>query len=171
MSELNTSVSNFSSTTAVPEARPSVENDATRTRKQANRSSVANLEQIYNNQLQTLWKEVEGSQKYLPAIPGRHVLLEQRRWVELDAATWKPKKKVSLVLLNDHLMVAVEKPKRTQPNSAGHGDTRPKDSTKLVAEKCWPLQDIDMLDLSSIGSARDKHGMQHAISVRCGQES
>ncbi|KAL8681517.1 MAG: hypothetical protein Q9224_006847 [Gallowayella concinna] len=68
-------------------------------------------------------------------------------------------------------MVAVEKPKRTQQNSAGHGDTRPKDSTKLVAEKCWPLQDIDMLDLSSIGSARDKHGMQHAISVRCGQES
>ncbi|KAL8810456.1 MAG: hypothetical protein Q9223_007753 [Gallowayella weberi] len=171
MSELNTSVSNFSSINSMPEARPSVENLATRSRKQANRSSVANLEQIYNNQLQTLWKEVEGSQKYLPAVPGRHVLLEQRRWAELDAATWKPKKKVSLVLLNDHLMVAVEKAKRTQPNLAVHGDTRQKESIKLVAEKCWPLQDIDMLDLSSMGSARDKHGMQHAISVRSGQES
>lgn len=171
MSELNVEVSNLSSNASIPESRSSFENANTRTRKQANRSSVANLEQIYNNQLQALWKEVEGSQKFLPAIPGRHVLLEQRRWVELDAATWKPKQKVSIILLNDHLMVAVEKSKRTQPNTAVNGDSRQKESIKLVAEQCWPLQDIVMLDMSSIGSARDKHGMQHAISVRHGHES
>lgn len=172
MSELSASVSNLSANTVVPEARSSFENAAARTRKQANRSSVANLEQIYNNQLQTLWKEVEGSQKFLPAIPGRHVEIEQRRWAELDAATWKPKQKVSLILLNDHLMVAREKSRnRVNPNTLSMAEAAQKVSTRLVAEKCWPLQDIDMLDLAPMGSARDKHEMANAISIRCGHES
>ncbi|KAL9033927.1 MAG: hypothetical protein Q9180_005687 [Flavoplaca navasiana] len=172
MSELSASVNNLWASTAVPEARSSLENAATRTRKQANRSSVANLEQIYNNQLQTLWKEVEGSQKFLPAIPGRHVEIEQRRWAELDAATWKSKQKVSLILLNDHLMVAREKSRnRVNPSSKEMLESAQKVPTRLVAEKCWPLQDIDMLDLAPMGSARDKHEMANAISIRCGQES
>ncbi|KAL9000100.1 MAG: hypothetical protein Q9169_001175 [Polycauliona sp. 2 TL-2023] len=172
MSELSASVNNLAASTAVPEARSSLDNVAARTRKQANRSSVANLEQIYNNQLQTLWKEVEGSQKFLPAVPGRHVEIEQRRWAELDAATWKPKLKVSLILLNDHLMVAREKSRhRTNPKATGKAGSEQKVSTRLVAEKCWPLQDIDMLDLAPMGSARDKHEMANAISIRCGHES
>ncbi|KAI4103787.1 MAG: hypothetical protein LQ339_004119 [Xanthoria mediterranea] len=172
MSELSASVSNLSANTVVPEARSSFENAAARTRKQANRSSVANLEQIYNNQLQTLWKEVEGSQKFLPAIPGRHVEIEQRRWAELDAATWKPKQKVRLILLNDHLMVAREKSRnRVNPNATGKAEAEQKVSTRLVAEKCWPLQDIDMLDLAPMGNARDKHEMANAISIRCGHKS
>ena len=56
--------------------------------------------------LQTLWKRVEGSQKYLPALPGRHIITESQRWVELNAATWKPRRRVALVLLNDHLLIA-----------------------------------------------------------------
>ncbi len=172
MSELSASVSNLSSNAMIPGARSSFENAATRTRKQANRSSVANLEQIYNNQLQTLWKEVEGSQKFLPAIPGRHVEIEQRRWAELDAATWKPKQKVSLILLNDHLMVAREKSKnRVNPETTGKAESGQKVSNRLVAEKCWPLQDLDMLDLAPMGSAHDKHEMANAISIRYGNES
>ncbi|KAL8902821.1 MAG: hypothetical protein Q9171_007591 [Xanthocarpia ochracea] len=172
MSELSASVSNLSSNAMIPGARSSSENAATRTRKQANRSSVANLEQIYNNQLQTLWKEVEGSQKFLPAIPGRHVEIEQRRWAELDAATWKPKQKVSLILLNDHLMVAREKSKnRINPETTGKAESGQKVSNRLVAEKCWPLQDLDMLDLAPMGSAHDKHEMANAISIRYGNES
>ncbi|KAL8781864.1 MAG: hypothetical protein Q9213_005805 [Squamulea squamosa] len=172
LSELNGLVNGLSSNALVPEARSSVENTTTRNRKQANRSSVANLEQIYNNQLQTLWKEVEGSQKFLPAIPGRHVEIEQRRWAELDAATWKPKQKVCLILLNDHLMVARERSKnRAHPDTTGKAESGQKVSTRLVAEKCWPLQDIDMLDLAPMGSARDKHEMANAISIRYGLES
>ncbi|KAL8854396.1 MAG: hypothetical protein Q9221_000883 [Calogaya cf. arnoldii] len=171
MSELSASLSNLSVNTGVPEARPSFENAAARTRKQANRSSVANLEQIYNNQLQTLWKEVEGSQKFLPAIPGRHVEIEQSRWAELDAATWKPKQKVSLILLNDHLMVAREKSRNRVNANTTALESAQKVSTKLVAERCWPLQDIDMLDLAPMGSARDRHEMANAISIRRGHES
>ncbi|KKA18315.1 Exocyst complex component Exo84 [Rasamsonia emersonii CBS 393.64] len=64
--------------------------------KRANRSSVANLESMWNVQLQTLWKTVEGSQKFLPAVPGRHIVLESGHWVELDSATWKPKRPVHI---------------------------------------------------------------------------
>ena len=69
---------------------------------------------MWNIQLQTLWKNIEKSQKFLPAIPGRHVIMENGSWVELDSATWKPKRPIHLVLLNDHLLIASKKRKRMQ---------------------------------------------------------
>ncbi|KAL8732503.1 MAG: hypothetical protein Q9166_002717 [cf. Caloplaca sp. 2 TL-2023] len=169
MSELSSSVNNLSASASNPEARASLDNAATRTRKHANRSSVANLEQIWNGQLQALWKEVEGSQKFLPAIPGRHVVLQQRHWIEMDTATWKKRRRAAIILLNDHLLVATEKLKRVNPMV--DGDPKQKVPTKLVADKCWPLQDIDMLDLASMGSARDSQEMANAISIRFDHES
>ncbi|KAL8707573.1 MAG: hypothetical protein Q9220_007414 [cf. Caloplaca sp. 1 TL-2023] len=171
ISELNSSVSNLAMTSSVPDSRRSVEDVATRNRKQANRSSVANLESIWNSEMQKLWQQVEGAQKYLPAIPGRHIILEQARWVELDAATWKARQKAHMVLLNDHLLIATEKRKRADPNAIINGDTPQKMPTKKVIYKCWPLQDIDVLDLSAMAGGRDRHQMTHAISVRCGHES
>ncbi|KAI9743184.1 MAG: exocyst complex component exo84, partial [Chaenotheca gracillima] len=52
----------------------SYDNMTATARKQANRSSVANLEAMWTTQLQSLWKNVEGSQKFLPANPGRHIV-------------------------------------------------------------------------------------------------
>lgn len=146
-----------------------------RASKRSNRSSVANLENMWNIQLQALWKTVEGSQKFLPAIPGRHIVLESGHWVELDSATWKPRRPVHIVLLNDHLLVAAKKRKRIDPNSPSqHRGPAP---TKLVAEECWQLQDIDMIDLgANLGSgparAEAEHrGVAHAINIRCGSQS
>lgn len=139
-------------------------------RKRANRSSVANLEALWTSQLQTLWKRVEGSQKYLPAVPGRHVLHESGRWLELNAATWKPRRRVHLILLNDHMLFASEK-KRIDQN----GINQPPTQTHLVAERCWPLQDIQMADISAGAndpySRQDKSNISHAINVRMGNES
>lgn len=138
-------------------------------KRNANRSSVANLESMWNVQLQTLWKTVEGSQKFLPAVPGRHIVIETGNWVELDSATWKPRRPVHIVLLNDHLMVAVKKRKRV--DQSNHRGPVP---TKLVAEQCWPLQDIDMIDLGAnmgAGAARDEdedRGISSAVVVRVG---
>lgn len=171
MSELNTSVNNLSSSASMPDPRAAFDDAATRARKLANRSSVANLEVMRNVELQALWKNVVGSQKFLPAIPGRHIVLEQASWSELDAATWKPKRQAHIVLLNDHLMIATMKKRRLDPAKIVNGETEPKAATMLVAEKCWPLQDIDMLDLASMANARDRHEMTNAISIRCGHES
>nr|POE74046.1 exocyst complex component exo84 [Quercus suber] len=155
-------------------------------RKRANRSSVANLEAMWSTHLQTLWKRVEGSQKYLPALPGRHIVMESQRWVELNAATWKPKRRVALVLLNDHFLVATEK-KRADVLATGQNSVSParnnatnthnmvgQSQTTLVADRCWALQDVGLADISSQASSNSNVGannIANAISIRSGTES
>lgn len=142
-------------------------------KRNANRSSVANLESMWSVQLQTLWKTVEGSQKWLPAVPGRHIVLETGNWVELDSATWKPRRVVHIVLLNDHLLVASKKRMRVDQSSTKHRGPVP---TRLVAEFCWPLTEIDMLDLAAnlgTGTAREEamdRGIGRSLSVRVGSK-
>ncbi|KAF2143820.1 uncharacterized protein K452DRAFT_268237 [Aplosporella prunicola CBS 121167] len=152
--------------------------DTLTARKQANRSSVANLEALWNTHLQTLWKRVEGSQKFLPATPGRHIVYESGRWVELNSATWKTKRRVHLILLNDHLLIAAEKKREApqNPKEAKHKDQH----TQLVAVRCWPLQDVQMVDLATKASTskstgevgdRERKRAADAINVRVGSES
>lgn len=142
-------------------------------RKRANRSSVANLEAMWNVQLQSLWKNIEKSQKFLPAIPGRHIVMETGHWTELDSATWKAKRPVHIVILNDHLLVASKKRKRLDPNAPQKGPA----PTKLVAEECWPLQGIDLVDLAAnvasggVNGAQDDRIVVSAFTVRFGGKS
>lgn len=170
MSELTTTLGQANATNGANGAQPGFEDAPTR--RHAHRSSIANLETMWNIQLQQLWKNVERSQKYLPAIPGRHIVMESSQWVELDSATWKPRRPVHIVLLNDHLLIAAKKRKRVDPNiTNGKSVSVP---TKLVAEECWPLQDIDMIDLGSglnSGEDVDERGVPNAVNIRYGQSS
>lgn len=172
MSELTSALGQSSPSTSSGLASPAF--DEGQSRRKANRSSVANLENMWNIQLQQMWKRVEKSQTYLPAIPGRHIVLEAAHWVELDSATWKPRRPVHIVLLNDHLLVASKKRKRIDPNNTNHTGPVP---TKHVAEECWPLQDIDMIDLGASLAASgangfvDERNVGTAINVRFGGNS
>ena len=174
MSELTNSLATASMSSALaPGLRePSLEDGSARARKKANRSSVANLEAMWTTHLHSMWKNIEGSQKYLPAIPGRHIVHETGNWVELDAATWKPRRPVHIVLLNDHLLVATRKRKKIDPNLANANQKAP---TKLVAERCWTLQEIDMLDLAASATlpngARGMKEISNAVSIRRNNES
>ncbi|TGZ83651.1 hypothetical protein EX30DRAFT_338268 [Ascodesmis nigricans] len=134
-------------------------------RKAANRSSVADLNALHMSHLQALWKEVEGAQKFLPSVPGRHIVVDSRNWIELNAATWKARRIVHMVLLNDHLLVATVKKKRTDNNPNAGGRPMPQ-QIKHVAEKCWALSDIEMVDLQS-----NRKGVSNAINLRVGKES
>ncbi|KAJ9657272.1 exocyst complex component exo84 [Neophaeococcomyces mojaviensis] len=139
-------------------------------RRNANRSSVANLEAMWNTQLQALWKNVEKSQKFLPAVPGRHVVMENGQWIELDSATWKPKRPVHVVLLNDHLLVASKKRKKLDPNVPQTGPA----PTKLVAEECWPLGEIDVIDMAANRgqlSPQEEKAVATAITIRSGNKT
>ncbi|KAI5310370.1 exocyst complex component exo84 [Ascosphaera atra] len=171
MSELTFTLgqANVSGTTPMAPTFDEASSPLTTAAKRANRSSVANLESMWNVQLQSLWKTIERSQKFLPAIPGRHVIFETGQWVELDAATWKPRRPVHIVLLNDHLLVAVKKRKRVDPNNPPKGPA----PTKLVAEQCWPLQDIQMIDLSEANeeSPNRTRGISNAIDIHVGNKS
>lgn len=144
--------------------------DAGIKRRNTNRSSVANLEAMWNTQLQTLWKTVEKSQKFLPAIPGRHVVMENGQWIELDSATWKPKRPIHIFLLNDHLLVASKKRKKLDPNVPQTGPA----PTKLVAEECWPLGDIEVIDMAADSgqlSPQEGKAVATALTIRAGNKT
>jgi hypothetical protein len=174
MRTLRTLMSELTQTLGQTTSAAGLAGDTKTARKQANRSSVANLEALWNTHLQTLWKRVEGSQKFLPAIPGRHIVYESARWVELNAATWKVRQRVHMILLNDHLLVASEK-KRTDMAAQNARDAKQKNQApmQLVAQRCWALQDVQMADLTSRSApgSRDREGSSNAIIVRVATES
>ncbi|KAI6247677.1 Exocyst complex component exo84 [Erysiphe necator] len=131
--------------------------------KREKRSSVADRTAIWNSQLQALWKMIEGSQKFLPAASDRHPVQDAGLWIELDNATWKPRRAMRIILLNDHLLTAVRKKRRLE----GNGTDQYKAATKLVADRCWPLLDIEIVDLAGINdSVAGKNKVTDAIMIR-----
>ncbi len=117
---------------ASPSSRPHI-SDVERRRNV--RSSVADLRVLYANQMQNLHMQIEGSSKFVPTTPGRHIVTEIDNVVALNPATYKVDHSVRFVLLDDAVLVAR---KRKRRNNA--------ESDKLVAEKCWPLNEMLVLD-------------------------
>lgn len=117
-----------------------------------------------------MWKSVEGSQKFLPAAPGRHVVQNAGVWIELDNATWKSRRAMQLILLNDHLLVASRKKRKVEGVNGADPRQAP---SKLVADRCWPLLDIELVDLAGASeSATARNKVADAIMIRGGgQES
>jgi len=176
MRALRNLMSDLTSTLSQTNAALGINTDTTSAaRKFANRSSVANLEALWSSHLQELWRRVEGSQRSLPAIAGRHVIHESGHWVELNTATWKQRRRVHLILLNDHLLVAVEKKRVHASSQISENHTlKPNASqTQLVAAHCWPLQEVEIADISGsgIGDKRSRPSTSNAINVRVGSES
>jgi hypothetical protein len=117
-----------------------------------------------------LWKNVAGSQKFLPAAPGRHVVQNAGLWIELDNATWKSRRSMQIILLNDHLLVASRKKRKIEGASSAEARQAP---SKLVADRCWPLLDIEIVDLAGTSEATSpRNKVTDAIMIRgVGQES
>jgi hypothetical protein len=106
----------------------------------------------------------------LPALPGRHVVQNAGLWIELDNATWKPRRATQIILLNDQLLVASRKKRKVD---VAHGGDQRQVQSKLVADRCWPLLDIEMVDLAGAGdSSSVRNKVADAIMIRgVGQES
>ncbi|KAI1386495.1 Cullin repeat-like-containing domain protein [Hypoxylon trugodes] len=136
--------------------------------KRDKRSSVADRTALWNSQMQALYKNVEGSQKFLPNSMGRHVIQNAGAWIELDNATYKSRRSMQLFLLNDHLLVASRKKRKTDNPNDMRGP-----ATKLVADRCWPLLDIEVTDMAATSeSYSGRNKLADAIMVRgVGQES
>ncbi|GAA6058631.1 hypothetical protein JCM10212_004042 [Sporobolomyces blumeae] len=119
------------------------------------RNSIADLATLYKSQLSALWEGVEGAQKFLPYVPGRHIITEAASFVELHAATYKAKQAVHLFLLNDAMLVSVKK--RRGPGIGG--------AVRLVAERCFNLSEIVVVDL------KDGGDLQNAVKIKRGKET
>jgi hypothetical protein len=113
------------------------------------RSSVADLRILYFNQMQALHASIEGAAKFVPTTPGRHVVGEMEGVFSLNAATYRVVGKVKFVVLDDAVLVA--RRRRRNPGGAGDGSTA--NEGKLVAERCWPLNDMLVLDTKDSPSA------------------
>ncbi|KND93147.1 Exocyst complex component EXO84 [Tolypocladium ophioglossoides CBS 100239] len=137
--------------------------------KRDKRSSVADRSALWNSQMQALYKNVEGSQKFLPNAAGRHVVQNAGPWIELDNATYKSRRAMQIFLLNDHLLIASRKKRKADaPNADMRGPM-----IKLVADRCWSLLDIEVVDMPGTGdSSGGRNKLADAIMVRGGgQES
>lgn len=122
-------------------------------RRTANRSSIADLRTLYANQLNELHVQIEGSSKFTPVVPDRHIVSEFGDLWSLNSATYKIEYAVHMVLLSDSLLVAKKRKKRS-----GSGG-------KLVAERCWPLGDITIADV------KDAVDLTNVIKIRRGKET
>ncbi|KAF2855763.1 hypothetical protein T440DRAFT_485854 [Plenodomus tracheiphilus IPT5] len=140
MRTLRQLMSDLTSTLEQTASATGANNDAA-SKRRANRSSIGDLNQLRAGQLQQLYRDVEGSQKYLPPIPGRFIVWKSTRWFELDSATLKARRRVRLLLLNDHLLVAAEKKARNDIPSQRDGN---RTAVEYVAQRCFPLQDIQV---------------------------
>jgi hypothetical protein len=88
-------------------------------------------------------------------------------WIELDNATWKARRAMQIFLLNDHLLIASRKKRKIE------GMDQRQAPSKLVADRCWPLLDIEMVDLAGTSdSTSSRNKVADAIMIRgVGQES
>ncbi|KAI5481542.1 hypothetical protein MNV49_002768, partial [Pseudohyphozyma bogoriensis] len=123
--------------------------------RRTQRNSLADLATLYKSQLSALWEGVEGSQKLLPYVPGRHLIAESASFIELNSATYKPKQNVHLFLLNDAMLVSVKKRRGT-----GMGG-----KVRLVAERCFNLSEIVVVDL------KDGGDLTNAVKIKRGKET
>jgi len=76
---------------------------------------------------------------------------------------------MQLILLNDHLLIAARKKKKMEGNGADQRQA----PVKLVADRCWPILDIEIVDLAGTSeSTTGKNKVADAIMIRgVGQES
>ncbi|KAG7452025.1 uncharacterized protein BT62DRAFT_1071208 [Guyanagaster necrorhizus] len=125
------------------------------------RSSVADLRIMYFNQMQALHAQIEGSAKFAPTTPGRHVIGEVEGVLSLNAATYKVVGKVKFVVLDDAVLVARRR-RRNGPDSRSGGSVS---EGKLVAERCWPLSEMLVLD------TKDSPSMTNVFKIRHGKET
>lgn len=103
--------------------------------KKKDRLSVLVLEKMWATELESLYKHVDGAQKYTQPIPGRHVLAESGRWHEINVGTWKASRPIHLFLLNDLVLIATRK--LSQEGS----------SKRLQAIYCWPLHAVELTEI------------------------
>ncbi|KAI5991344.1 hypothetical protein EDC04DRAFT_2812211 [Pisolithus marmoratus] len=131
-------------------------------RRRVARSSVADLRILYASQMQTLHTQISGSAKLAPATPGRHIISEMDGVYELNAATYKVVNIVRFVVLDDAVLVAR---RRGGGAAAASGMGGSETAGKLVAGRCWPLNEMLVLD------TKDTASMTNVFKIRHGKET
>ncbi|OBZ84285.1 Exocyst complex component EXO84 [Choanephora cucurbitarum] len=99
------------------------------------------LKSIHHAQITALWESIEGAQRFIPQAQNRRIVRECVNFFEVNTRTLQQRQAVHLFLLNDCLLLARKR---------GH---------KLVADKCWSIDDFSMTDI------KDSSDLTNAIRV------
>ena len=102
--------------------------------------------------MQTLHTQIEGSSKFAPTTPGRHVVLEMDGIVSLNSATYKINHTVRFVVLDDAVLVARRRRRNTVGDRTATAAGGRTEQGKLIAEKSWPLNEMLVLDTKDTAS-------------------
>ncbi|KAI8366414.1 Cullin repeat-like-containing domain protein [Choanephora cucurbitarum] len=113
------------------------------------------LKSIHHAQITALWESIEGAQRFIPQAQNRRIVRECVNFFEVNTRTLQQRQAVHLFLLNDCLLLARKR---------GH---------KLVADKCWSIDDFSMTDIKDSSGkflqkkeshkrVEDKMGLLHA---------
>ncbi|KAM6498827.1 exo84 subunit/exocyst complex component [Amanita muscaria] len=129
------------------------------------RSSVADLRIMYYNQMQTLHASIEGSAKFAPITSGRHIVSELDGVLSLNAATYRVTGKIKFVILDDAVLVARRRRRNNGNDAGGSSKTGSVGTGKLVAEHCWPVNEMLVLD------TKDSSRITNVFKIRHGKET
>ncbi|KAG6849395.1 hypothetical protein H0H93_008841 [Arthromyces matolae] len=129
------------------------------------RSSAADLRIMYFNQMQELHAHIEGAAKFAPTTPGRHVVSEMEGILSLNAATYKSMGRVRFVILDDLVLVARRRRRKGTGTDGSGASGGTVNEGKLVAERCWPLAEMLVLD------TKDSARMTNVFKIRHGKET
>lgn len=106
-----------------------------------NRQSMMNLHNKWNSNMKKLYSEIDKAHDLLPPIPSRHIMIESRRWGELNAITCKPIRPAHIVVMNDSILIA----SRIRNGSNNTQSNNKKSNTKIVknvATYCWMIDNV-----------------------------
>ncbi|CAI4059821.1 hypothetical protein SUVZ_04G3150 [Saccharomyces uvarum] len=110
-----------------PELLPPLKAGQNEKIRRRDRSSVFILEKLWDTELDQLFKNVEGAQKFINSTKGRHILMNSANWMELNITTGKLLQMVQIFILNDLVLIADK--------------SRDKQNDFAVSQ-CYPLKDV-----------------------------
>ncbi len=123
--------------------------------KKKDRSSIMVLKKMWDSQLQSLFKHVDGASKFVQPLPNRHIVAESGRWFEVNVGNWKPSYPTHLFIFNDLILIAVKKSSSSsqEPTTGGsNGGSK----SRLQAVQCWPLTQVSLQQIKSPKKDDDK---------------
>lgn len=133
-----------------------------------NRQSVMLLQNKWSNAMKKLYANIDRAHDLLPPLPSRHIIIESRRWGELNSITCNPVRPVHIVVMNDSILVASrvrDSSKYLNGGKSGSNSKKSK-SSRNIATHLWMIDKITVQKCSEIKELNEvlSHNSSHSFS-------
>ena len=117
-----------------------------------NRQSVMLLQNKWSNAMKKLYANIDRAHDLLPPLPSRHIIIESRRWGELNSITCNPVRPVHIVVMNDSILVAsrVRDSSKFLNGGKSGSDIKKSKTSRNIATHLWMIDKITVQKCSEI---------------------